>query len=691
MLSQFLGKLFGSKGPVQWGVFDCVHGSLQKIESLPFDITVDQNDERGAAVSEMCCLMEKLGDGSVQFSITAETIPFQIDGQTTGKLILKPNTDYPIILGPCLLLLRGEKDITAWSKKLNHQQWFVRTPGEKKPEGPYDFIALAEKYATAELDPSTLEGFIEGATEGFNLQTIIEIARQNHEDDEEEDSQPASAPAVKKQPVATTAPATGSVLPPLPTLNASSHTVKDAPSIFAKPPPLPLGLSKPAADSASAPASTTITLNLPKTPPLPSLSPLPSAAPAPAHLPKKQEEVVQINSETGELICPVCWLRFDRGDIMHIAVHESLRGDPILGEDSPQRFFATHFNERGQALDAMGVACTDIACPHCRRKLPYGFLEIPHHIFSIVGAPSAGKSYYLSVLIHVLQHTLFHHFGVVFKDSDPSGNALLNEMKNQLFGSDDPERAALIKTQLEGIMYERLPRFGRLVPLPKPFIFELTKGDGPHGKSSLVFYDNAGEHFEPGINTHESPGAQHVASSDGILFLFDPTANVAFRQKLIHSTDPQLNLKQRLDQQDIILAEMEIRIKNLKGLAPSDKVETPIAILVGKCDVWMELLRDKRLSYPIGPDGLSQAQIDYNSHLIRELLVNLCPSIVANAESISRNVRYFAVSALGHSPVKLGDGRLAPVPSKLAPLFVDIPILWLLSRLKPELISSIGR
>ena len=31
----------------------------------------------------------------------------------------------------------------------------------------------------------------------------------------------------------------------------------------------------------------------------------------------------------GALTCPVCWLRFDTGDTMYLAVHDSLRGDPF--------------------------------------------------------------------------------------------------------------------------------------------------------------------------------------------------------------------------------------------------------------------------------------------------------------------------------------------------------------------------
>jgi hypothetical protein len=41
-----------------------------------------------------------------------------------------------------------------------------------------------------------------------------------------------------------------------------------------------------------------------------------------AFAPEPQES--EINAEYGEFTCPVCWLKFDRGDIMHIAVHGSL-------------------------------------------------------------------------------------------------------------------------------------------------------------------------------------------------------------------------------------------------------------------------------------------------------------------------------------------------------------------------------
>lgn len=70
--------------------------------------------------------------------------------------------------------------------------------------------------------------------------------------------------------------------------------------------------------------------------------------------------------------CPLCWLKFDVGDAMSIAVHESLRGDPVLGPDEMLRFLPTSFNEDGVPLDPAGMPAPDIACPHCRRRLPPG-------------------------------------------------------------------------------------------------------------------------------------------------------------------------------------------------------------------------------------------------------------------------------------------------------------------------------
>ena len=415
-----------------------------------------------------------------------------------------------------------------------------------------------------------------------------------------------------------------------------------------------------------------------------------SARLAAAQLGGQSEEQTLLLTDSGnqgQITCIVCWLTFDIGDIMHITSHDSLRGDPVLGEDAQQRFLATRFNDRGLALDAMGLPCMEIACPHCRRRLPVGYASSKNHIISIVGDQGAGKSYYLSVLLNELPTRLFNDFSVVFQDADPAGNAIINQMKQVLFGARTPEEARLVKTQLEGGMYERLPRQGRFVALPRPFVFSVSSATAPESNCSLIFYDNAGEHFQPGRDSLDSPGAQHVASSSGILFLFDPFNNPEFRRHIADGADPQLD-KPVIDQQSVILSEMKVRITRLLNLELTQQIDAPLAVLVGKSDAWIQLLGKKALKNPVVAGKLDMAAVRHNSQQVRELMKNICTPLVANAESISRNVLFFPVSSFGHSPVKIGPGEYAPNPLQLKPFMVETPMLWVLSRIAPELLQS---
>ncbi len=393
----------------------------------------------------------------------------------------------------------------------------------------------------------------------------------------------------------------------------------------------------------------------------------------------------------GAHLCPVCWTRFDAGDALSIAVHEDLRGDPILGSDARLRFQPTRFNDQGLALDPMGLACTDIACPHCRRQLPPGYLDRPHRIISLIGAPSAGKSYYLAVLTRTLQDRLPEDFNLAFKDGDPSGNMLLNQMRNTLFSAATPEDALLGKTALEGATYEKLPRLGRMVSLPRPFIYSISRPGQQRQETSVILYDNAGEHFEPGIDIHDSPGAMHVATSSGLIFLFDPTANARFKAKLVGVDDPQLSLKGRIDQQDSILAEMETRMKRVLGLAQDDRIKTPLAFVVGKSDTWEKLLSSP-LESVVKAGVLDVAAVRRNSDRVREVLSVLCPGLVASAESLAEQICYFAATSFGHTPVMiqagLNKGRIAPDPQRLAPAHVEEPLYWLMHLASPALFPA---
>ena len=134
------------------------------------------------------------------------------------------------------------------------------------------------------------------------------------------------------------------------------------------------------------------------------------------------------------------------------------------------------------------------------------------------------------------------------------------------------------------------------------------------------------------------------------------------------------------------------------GLDAATKLDKPLAVVVGKLDVWSELLASNSLAQPVIGSEFDQAAVDENSHVVRQLMLDVCPQVVASAEAISNNVRYFPVSSFGCSPEIIGYGKdavsgrdipiLSPNPSKINPILVEIPVLWILSQIERELIPS---
>jgi hypothetical protein len=611
----------------KWVIVDCLTGRLAKVEPLPYQVGSSPQAHlrlEGDGILENHCVIKPMEGSRIAISTAQPDARIFFDGNPIDAAEVEPYVDHSIKVGSYLFIMRGDKDVSKWRKSFSHLQWTLYPPGSSQGEGPMSLAEIRAHAHARNSDPRSVV-VIHNVGMGFFLDQVLEA---------------------------------------LATFEAAAQPVTT-------PPPL-------AAPETAPPV-------------LPSTDPAPGVAATPPVPPASADNLFATQRDQGALMCPVDWKRFDSGDLMHVAVHESLRGDPLLGADQMLRFHASHFDDRLRALDPRGIPCTEIACPHCHRTLPQGFVDTPTHILSIVGDQSAGKSYYLSVLIHQLPISLLRQFSILFHDADPAGNALLNQMRSTLFGARTPEEAILAKTQLEGVMYESVPKDGRLVKMPKPFVYHLEPATGAADPQqpgcSFIFYDNAGEHFQPGRDSVESPGAQHVASSAGIFFLFDPFNSPEFRKHMarLRSEDPQME-KLPMDQQDTILAEMRIRIARLLNLGLTRRIDKPLAVLIGKCDAWLPLLNGQELQNPLSERGLSLAAIEHNSRLVRDLVLKIAPKIVGNAEGISDKVLFFPVSSFGHTPVKTKSGDCGPDPALLNPILTEIPALWIFSQVVPDLI-----
>jgi len=384
--------------------------------------------------------------------------------------------------------------------------------------------------------------------------------------------------------------------------------------------------------------------------------------------------------------CPQCWMTFRPGEVMAISCHEDLRGDPLLGPAAMRRFLPRNFDEQGFPMDEMGCACRDLACPHCRHQLPLDLFRLPFHIVSLVGIQRSGKSYYLAILARIMSQIMARDFAVRWEDLDPTGNIPLNDLRNRLFAAPDAEGAALEKTSLGGVMYTEVHRSGRVVAMPRPFTYRVTQSGGQ--QAAFVFYDNAGEHFMPGISVEESPGALHVTEASSILFLFDPLVSTEFRKHLKPGSDPQLEFHDVPDIQDIILDEMRVRFARARGHAARDDLGIPFGVIVGKCDAWIELVGGREALQPVVQGGkLDRGALAHNSALTRHVLQEYCPEITARLDALSSQTLYFPVSSFGHTPLRTSRG-VAPDPRRLQPWLAEAPVLWALDQLAPGLIPA---
>ena len=393
-----------------------------------------------------------------------------------------------------------------------------------------------------------------------------------------------------------------------------------------------------------------------------------------------------------EIICPHCWHRFDVDEFLFIARHQSLIGDSVLGSDAAQRFLPSRFTPEGNAIDAGGMSCPDMACPRCHLRIPQSASEMPPLFLSIVGATASGKSYFLTSLCWELRNTLPRDFAISFSDTDAVNNQILNDFEETIFLSSRPdELAALRKTELQGELYNQVLLDNMLINLPRPFMFTVTPSEH-HPRynevkesmsRTLVLYDNAGEHFEPGMDSADNPTTQHLLHSDTIFFIYDPTKDVRFRKRLIGVDDPQLSMNARVQRQEIILTEMINRIKKYTGMHSGHKGRKSMIVLVSKFDAWKGLLDMELPAEPwqwvpeYNTSALDVPYLKQVSFAIRQILDEICPEVVSTAESFAGEVLYLPNSALGHSPeLDEESGMIGIRPRDVAPFWVAVPMLY---------------
>ena len=406
---------------------------------------------------------------------------------------------------------------------------------------------------------------------------------------------------------------------------------------------------------------------------------------------------------SGSITCVHCWYKFEPEDVLFIARHPDLDGDPILGPDEQQRFLPSRFTPEGHAIDSEGLVCPEMACPRCHMRVPRSLVTMKPIFLSVVGAPASGKSYLLASMSWKLRTTLPEQFLVSFTDADGAANRWLTDYEERLFvQAADSTLQSIDKTQLRGDLYREVVLTGMRTSLPLPSVFALQAEESSlyhremnhFVQRSLVLYDNAGEHFEPGRDSAADPGTQHLLHAESILFMLDPTKSPRFRKAISHENDPQLDRTTIVQRQDTVLTETLNRIRLHLGLDGGERYEKPVVILLSKSDLFggeiAEILEQNpwRWSEDWQTHCLDVSSLMQTSFTTRALISKHVPEVIKAVEAFARDVLYMPVSALGCSPIRdpLHDGdndsaMLLVRTGDISPKWVEVPLLYVLFKL----------
>ena len=382
--------------------------------------------------------------------------------------------------------------------------------------------------------------------------------------------------------------------------------------------------------------------------------------------------------------CPYCRAVSDLGEMMSVAVSNSLVGDEVLGGNEARRFLARRFTKNGLAIDEAGGVCTAWACPHCHMAIPRKLLTSEQIVFSVVGAAGAGKSVFLASAMWACRQKLSRDLKMSFTDLEPAVNRWLNGYEEKLFFQADPEALQQIeKTDLASPNVSRSVRLnGESVLLALPSFFAVRGADGK--SVSLVVYDSAGEHFRAGGDANGSVVTLNMLAADMLYFMFDPSADVRFRGMLERGDGAVRDYAER---QDVLLAEMSARFARHLGVRGGGKVKAPFIFGVSKADLLRKYLPMEEEVYRVGADGkmaLDWGAVKEVSRKTEEFLFGVVPEMVVAAKEMAEEVWFLPVSALGHNPQKEGVR-----PCDIRPVWAELPIVMTLAY--KGLIPTVGK
>ena len=316
-----------------------------------------------------------------------------------------------------------------------------------------------------------------------------------------------------------------------------------------------------------------------------------------------------------------------------------------------------------------GQTIREAVCKHCGEQLPPQILFHDKYLsFCAVGVSGAGKSSYLTTLLHELKYSGLP-WVLQAMDVETTRRAQINE---QLVYE---ERHCLSGTEA-GVS-------------PRPQLWTILDNSAKGDKIptySLTIYDGAGEDCEHIDYTPlDAQISRYLSGARMLLIMFDPLLLPSVRVEIPHDT---LNASMAIDRQTSAPANMVSMVNSLANyirracnIAPGKRIDRKAAVILTKLDALNEMLNGFASGATIlkdSPHIQSKGFVESDSEMvdleIRDWLSRQGETAFLSAiDANFRDVRVFGVSSFGRPPDM--HKRLA----KIRPHRVLDPLMWMLA------------
>ncbi len=321
---------------------------------------------------------------------------------------------------------------------------------------------------------------------------------------------------------------------------------------------------------------------------------------------------------------------------------------------------------------------TDVRlCPRCHGRLPDAVVTLDAGHIAIFGPQSVGKTTFVTVLIHELEHRV-----------GPARGFTLDPLTDEIRERYDREYHELtygggqsgVGEDGDGESYRRshfaTPSIETNRRVLQPLVYRVTSRRGKASRvgTLLSFFDTAGEDWEMNIDLLRGE-ARYLGQARGLLFLLDP----------LRIREVALDRRLRLTEKEVRVppADYLNDARKLATFFGKTPVKTPLAICLNKLDRWGKLMEPGTTLHALAtsvPDGAPDPGVDARVHEeVQSALRRWGATGFLDYVALHfPDHRFFACSALGDAAQEQDDAP-QPLPT---PLLVERPVLWLLERQK---------